>query len=98
MEVLMKRTIVMLFALMMGAPLTAQWLKHPSPGIPRTADGKPNLTAPAPRTDDGKPDESGTCQIDFLADALNIIGDKCPDRVPLAQALYKERAANYWKD
>ena len=28
-------------------------------GIPRTADGKPNLAAPAPRTPDGKPDFSG---------------------------------------
>ena len=29
------------------------------PGVPRTADGKPNLTAPAPRAPDGKPDLSG---------------------------------------
>ena len=38
---------------------TAQWLHYPSPGIPRTPDGKPNLSAPAPRTADGKPDLSG---------------------------------------
>jgi hypothetical protein len=31
-------------------PLTAQWLNYPTPGIPRTPDGKPNLVAPAPRT------------------------------------------------
>ena len=37
----------------------AQWLKLPTPGIPRLADGKPNLAAPAPRTADGKPDFSG---------------------------------------
>jgi hypothetical protein len=30
-------------------PLGAQWLHLPTPGIPRTADGKPNLTARAPR-------------------------------------------------
>ena len=30
-------------------PLTAQWLNYPTPGIPRTPDGKPNLAAPAPR-------------------------------------------------
>ena len=41
------------------APLVAQWLKHPTPGVPRTADGKPNLAAPTPRTADGKPDFSG---------------------------------------
>src|SRR5579872_4335331 len=31
-----------------ATPLAAQWLHQPTPGIPRTADGKPNLTAPAP--------------------------------------------------
>ena len=30
-------------------PAVAQWLNHPTPGMPRTADGKPNLSAPAPR-------------------------------------------------
>jgi hypothetical protein len=40
-------------------PLFAQWLNHPTPGVPRTPDGKPNLSAPAPRTADGKPDLSG---------------------------------------
>src|SRR5215469_199448 len=40
-------------------PLTAQWVHYPTPGIPRTPDGKPNLTAPAPKTADGKPDLSG---------------------------------------
>ena len=37
----------------------AQWLDYPTPGIPRTADGTPNLAAPTPRTPDGKPDLSG---------------------------------------
>ena len=37
----------------------AQWLKYPTPGIPRLPDGKPDLSAPAPRTADGKPDLSG---------------------------------------
>lgn len=37
----------------------AQWLNFPTPGTPRTRDGKPNLSAPAPRTADGKPDLSG---------------------------------------
>ena len=42
----------------------AQWIKHPTPGIPRTSDGKPNLAAPAPRTSDGKPDLSGLWQAE----------------------------------
>jgi hypothetical protein len=28
----------------------AQWLNHPTAGIPRLPNGKPNLSAPAPRT------------------------------------------------
>jgi hypothetical protein len=39
--------------------LEAQWLNHPDPKTPRTADGRPNLTAPAPRKPDGTPDLSG---------------------------------------
>ena len=39
--------------------LSAQWPAHPTPGVPRTPDGKPNLSAPAPRTSDGTPDLSG---------------------------------------
>jgi hypothetical protein len=49
---------------MMAAPLAAQWLNYPTPAIPRTPDGKPNLTAPAPRTADGKPDLSGLWRPD----------------------------------
>src|SRR5579863_4168784 len=40
-----------------------QWLHYPTPGIPRTPDGKPNLSAPAPRTQDGKPDLSGIWDV-----------------------------------
>ena len=42
-----------------AVPAAAQWLHLPTPGIPRTAGGKPDLTAPAPKTSDGKPDFSG---------------------------------------
>jgi hypothetical protein len=30
----------------LGTPLTAQWAQYRTPGIPRTADGKPNLAEP----------------------------------------------------
>jgi hypothetical protein len=39
--------------------LFAQWPNYPTAGIPKTADGKPDLTGPAPRTPDGKADFSG---------------------------------------
>lgn len=41
------------------SPVLAQWPARATPGVPKTADGKPDLTAPAPRTADGKPDLSG---------------------------------------
>ncbi len=44
---------------MMCLPLAAQWLDYPTPGLPRTADGKPDLTAPAPKQANGKPDLTG---------------------------------------
>jgi len=37
----------------------SQWLKYPTEGVPRNANGTPNLNAPAPRLPDGKPDFSG---------------------------------------
>jgi hypothetical protein len=46
-------------AVLLGAPLFGQWLKYPTPGVPRTPSGTPNLGAPAPTTADGKPDLSG---------------------------------------
>src|SRR6185369_9152494 len=36
-----------------------QWLKIPTQGVPKNADGTANLKAPAPRLSDGKPDFSG---------------------------------------
>ena len=57
----MKRRALILALAM--CPLTVyangQWLNYPTPGVPRSADGKPNLGAPAPRAADGKPDLSG---------------------------------------
>ncbi len=50
--------------LLMPATLFAQWPAYPTPGVPRTADGKPNLTAPTPKTPDGKPDLSGMWEND----------------------------------
>lgn len=42
-----------------ASSLTAQWLNYPTPGVPRTSSGAPNLESPAPRTPDGTPDLSG---------------------------------------
>jgi hypothetical protein len=44
------------------ARLFAQWPAYPTAGVPKTADGKPDLTGPVPKTADGKPDLSGIWQ------------------------------------
>jgi hypothetical protein len=95
-------------------PLAAQWLNYPTPGIPRTKDGKPHLSAPAPRTKDGKPDLSGvwtlqaapcpvdTCGVDYSAGPeFADIAAKLPGGLPYqpwAADLVKQRAAGIGKD
>src|SRR5437762_6685563 len=37
----------------------AQWIKYPTAGVSRKADGSVNMAAPTPRLADGKPDFSG---------------------------------------
>jgi hypothetical protein len=54
------RLFLAALALIVGTvPAEAQWLDHSWPGIPRTAEGKPDLTAPAPRGTGGKLDLTG---------------------------------------
>jgi hypothetical protein len=50
--------VVFLFA-SCSAIASAQWPSFPTPAVPHTSDGKPNLEAPAPRTASGKPDLYG---------------------------------------
>jgi hypothetical protein len=45
------------------APLLAQWPSRPAPGVPRLANGKPDLDAPTPKTPDGKPDLTGNWDV-----------------------------------
>ena len=88
------------FVVIAGAGLGAQWLKLPTPGIPRLPDGKPNLAAPAPRTADGKPDFAGLWQNDG-GDRLynNIAVDLQPgDVAPWAHAVYQKRRLEFGKD
>ncbi|HEY7387824.1 MAG TPA: hypothetical protein VH640_04910 [Bryobacteraceae bacterium] len=45
--------------LLLSTPALSQWLHVTTAGVPRRADGSPDLTAPAPKTAGGKPDFSG---------------------------------------
>src|SRR5204863_8243644 len=65
----------------LATPLAAQWVTYPTPGIPRTADGKPNLTPPAARTSDGKPDLSGVGQRVSPTYRRNIAPDLTPGQI-----------------
>jgi hypothetical protein len=67
----------------------AQWLNYPTPGIPRTPDGKPNLTAPAPRAPDGKPDLSGIWAPTTSASGVRQL--KASEIKPWALQLAQER-------
>src|SRR5215469_9181742 len=73
-----RRTGSLLVAILAIAavPTAAQWLNHPTPGIPRAPDGKPNLTAPAPRLN-GKPDLSGLWQAErtSLREYASVLGN-----------------------
>jgi len=86
-------------ACLLSAPVPAQWLDYPTPGIPRTAAGKPNLTAPAPRTSNGKPDLTGLWQRVSPKYERDIATDLKPGDVqPWAQALADERSENLSRD
>ncbi len=77
--------------------LTAQWPNHPTPGMPRTPDGKPDLSAPAPRSADGKPDLSGVWLV--KNGSFYLAADLKPEEMrPWAAALYKQREDNFRKD
>ena len=74
--------LIILFAFCCsGAP--AQWLNYPTPGIPRTPDGKPNLSAPAPRTAEGRPDLSGVWmhELTSVAEVKRLFGNRFDDSI-----------------
>jgi hypothetical protein len=62
MKTLLKATVLLGVVATMSPAVLAQWAPHPTPNVPKSANGEPNLTGPAPRTADGKPDLSGIWQ------------------------------------
>ncbi len=112
---MMRGAVVVSFALaMLTATLGAQWLDYPTKGLPRTADGKPNLTEPTPRTAQGRPDLSGvwhglpdprdpiegTAGMQVPKYMLNIFRDGKEDALmqPWAAEIHRQRQANKLRD
>ena len=88
------RFAVTIAILVLGsAPASPQWLNHPTPGIPRFADGRPDLSAAVQRTAEGRPDISGVWQFSLgLGYSANIVADLQPSEIePWADALFRRR-------
>jgi len=90
---------VLAVMVLMTTGAQAQWLNYPTPGIPRLADGKPDLNAPAPRTADGKPDLTGIWRTptpkyldNLAADGVEVLMQ------PWAEQPYRQRLANEGRD
>ena len=89
-----------ILACLLGTSLFGQWLDQPTAGIPRTADGKPNLAAPTPKTSDGKPELSGLWRLGVeIGVGANITADlPAADIQPWAAALSRQRLGDFGKD
>ena len=91
--------VVVVLTSFLPAIAAAQWLNYKTPGIPRLADGKPDLSAPAPRTADGKPDLSGIWNGAGPMYRFNIAQDLQPEDIqPWAEALFLQRVRESRKD
>jgi hypothetical protein len=85
-------------ALLCGTQAYAQWINYPAHGIPRTADGKPDLAAPAPKMPDGKPNLSGVWeQPNARSSGYYLKGIDIPWQ-PWAKALFDQNTANNLMD
>jgi hypothetical protein len=75
--------VVLVATISAAAPRAfAQWPLYPS-GVPKTADGKPDLTAPTPRTADGKPDFSGVWDVTRVPGGRGGAQPQAPAQAPL---------------
>ena len=68
-------------------------MHYPTAGVPRKADGSPDLTAPAPRLADGKPDFSGIWHAATINQCVPATGQFCGAEIggsPLALDIGKD--------
>jgi len=90
----MKRRLAALVFLAFSAPLAAQWLSLPTPGIPRTPDGAPDFFASLPRAADGRPELTGLWRTVDVSGDLN---DKSKVQ-PWALETMAAHERNYYRD
>jgi hypothetical protein len=92
----MRELIVVLCLFFLAAdaiPADAQWLTRPTPNLPRTVDGKPNLAAPPPLGADGHPDLSG------LWNGRSAVFQVTDEALTAAsKALIREREETYFSE
>ena len=90
--------LLLLLSIALGSA-SGQWLRHPTAGLPRTPDGRPNLSAPTPKTVDGRPDLSGVWRLDFGSHVFDVAKDLKPADVrSWAEHLYQQRLMTPGKD
>lgn len=83
MNVVFKPAILCIALAALPLTLAAQWPPSPTPAVPKTADGKPNMEGPVPRTADGKPDLSGIWDFrDFFREQRRASGAPPPAPPP----------------
>jgi len=63
MNILVRTMVALAVGAAASVSVGAQWPSYPTPGVPRTPDGKPSLEGPAPRTPEGKVDFSGIWEL-----------------------------------
>jgi hypothetical protein len=91
---------ILVAATILTGAVDAQWLKYPTPSIPRTKDGKPDLNAPAPKFPNGSVDPSGLWYpaAGYIRDLAKDIKVENVPLQPWAEKVYRQRLATSGRD